>query len=292
MKAAGIAGLLALLSLSPLEAAPTASAKSVVLPGQVVELKTEDGWTLKARYVSSGNANQTFVLLHGRGQRKELWIRLAKALEKAGYGYLGLDFRGHGESSMGPDGQSAPWRTFKVTKTENDYEKMSRDIASAMAWLIAQKVPEETIGLIGTDVGGSLGLKYAAVHSTVSPVVMLSPGTHYQEILTVNAIRAYKNRPILMVYSEADRFAARDAPVLYAFAKMAAGDKNASVISLQQLPGIRLPQNRPVINQIISWLRNPIKTDAPATSTPTAAGKLDASPEDQESSGAETEPLR
>ena len=75
--------------------------------------------------------------------------RLGAALEKAGYGYFGLDLRGHGESAIGPDGQPFPYKKFKATKTENDYEGMTRDIAAAVAWLAADGVPEETIGVRG-----------------------------------------------------------------------------------------------------------------------------------------------
>jgi len=262
------------------------------LPGTDVDLKTEDGWPIKAKYSQTGTANMTLILLHGNGERKELWIRLARALDKEGYGYLALDLRGHGESAVGPDGQSAPWRKFKATKTENDYEGMTRDIAAAVSWLVAQGVSEQTIGLIGTDLGGSVGLKYAAVHPKVPLMVMLSPGTHYEEVLTVNAIRAYKNRPILMIYSDADRGSARDTPLLYAFAKMATGEKNATQIMVPKLPGIRLPQSTAVIKQIVSWLANPVAPEAPAGSTVPVEGQSisSGSADDSLSPGADEAP--
>lgn len=272
MKGLCLAALLGLCAAAARAATP-APPKPAVLPGNDVELKTEDGWAIKAKYSQAGTANMTLILLHGNGERKELWIRLAKALDKEGYGYLALDLRGHGESSVGPDGQPAPWRKFKATKTENDYEGMTRDIAAGVSWLVAQGVSEKTIGLIGTDLGGSVGLKYAAVHPMVPLMVMLSPGTHYEEVLTVNAIRAYKNRPILMIYSDADRGLARDTPLLYAFAKMATGEKNATQIMVPKLPGIRLPLSTAVIKQIIAWLANPVAPEAPAVSTEPVAGQ-------------------
>jgi dienelactone hydrolase len=244
-----------------------------VLPGQDVDLKTEDGWPIKAKYSVAGTANMTLILLHGNGERKELWVRLARVLDKEGYGYLALDLRGHGESAIGPDGQPAPWKKFKATKTANDFEGMTRDIAAGVAWLTAQGVSEQTIGLIGTDLGGSVGLKYAAVHPKVPLIVLLSPGTHYEEVLTVNAIRAYKNRPILMIYSDADRFSSRDTPLLYTFAKMAAGEKNAALVTVPKMQGIRLPQSTAVIKQIVSWLANPVAAETPAGSTVPVAGQ-------------------
>ncbi|MBI3551930.1 MAG: alpha/beta fold hydrolase [Elusimicrobia bacterium] len=265
-----------LLAATAFAGSAAVPAKPLILPGQDVELKSEDGWTLAGKYLPSSSAPQTMILLHGKGERKELWIKLAKALAAAGYGYFGLDLRGHGESAVGPDGLPASWRKFKALpqgKGPNDFEDMTRDIAAVVSWLGTQGVPEETVGVIGTDVGGSVGLKYAAVHPKVPLVVLLSPGTHYEEVLTPNAMRFYKNRPVLMIYSEADRFASRDAPVLYAFARMAAGEKNATLVTGPKLPGTRLPQSTAVIRQIVSWLQNPVKPELPAGSTGPVTGQ-------------------
>lgn len=253
-------------------AARAAAPAPAVLPGEAVELKTEDGWVIHGKYQAAQPGRLTIVLLHGRGQRKELWIRFAKVLEKEGLGYLAIDFRGHGESGIGPDGQPAPWRKFKVTKTQNDYEGLSRDLAAAATWLAVKAVPEESIGIVGADVGGSIGLKFAAIpaHQKIPLIVLLSPGTHYQEITTVNAVRFYKNRPILMIYSEDDRFSSRDTPVLFGFAKMAAGHKNAMLVSIPKVPGIKLPQTKAVIDQVVAWIKNPVTPETPAASTGTA----------------------
>ena len=167
---------------------------------------------------------------------------------------------------------------------------MSRDVAAAASWLAVAAVAEEKIGIIGADVGGSIGLKYAAVHAKVALIILLSPGTHYQEITTVNAVRFYKNRPILMLYSEDDRFASRDAPVLFGFAKMAAGDRNATLLSVQKIPGIRLPQNSGVIGQLIDWLKNPVRPETPASSTPTAPGQPEPGAQDNLSPDQESAP--
>src|SRR5438105_1391644 len=82
------------------------------LPGAEVELKTQDGWKLKCRYQAATHGHKTLLLIHGRGQRKEHWRRLARALAQAGDGYFAADLRGHGESAIGPDGQLTPWRKF------------------------------------------------------------------------------------------------------------------------------------------------------------------------------------
>jgi pimeloyl-ACP methyl ester carboxylesterase len=232
-----------------------------------VELKTVDGWSLKGKYLASKSSTTVVVLLHGTGQRKEVWYHLGRYLARAGYGYLALDLRGHGESLAAPDGQQLSWRKFKATKNDNDFANMSLDIQAAVTWLVSAGIPEEGIGLIGTDVGGSVAIKYAAVHPHVPFVVMLSPGMSYQEVLTVNAVRAYKDRPILMVYSDADKNSARATPILYEFAKRSVGELKASVVMVPRIHGVRIPMNGPAIRQIIAWIKSPVKPEVPAFSS-------------------------
>lgn len=231
-----------------------------VLPGLLIDIKTVDGWTLKGKHLPAREGNKTFLLLHGTGQRKEDWYPLARGLAGWGYGYFALDFRGHGESSTGPDGNPASWRKFKVTKTENEYANTLRDVEASVAYLIEQGLSLSSIGVIGADVGSSIGLKYAAVHPDVPQVVMLSPGTHYQEVLTVNAMRAYKSRPILMIYSEADRSSAKATPLLAVFARQSAGEKNTTVLTVEHEHGIKmLRRHRDLIPKIIDWIANSVR---------------------------------
>ncbi len=135
---------------------------------------------------------------------------------------LALDLRGHGESRVNPAGEEVIWKKLRATRTANDYADMSRDAEAAVAWLAGQGVPEDSIGLIGAEVGGSVAIRYAAVHAKVPLVVMLSPGMAWQEVLTVNALRALKRpipTPVLMVYADADKRSSKETPILYAFAK-------------------------------------------------------------------------
>ena len=265
-----LAAWLALASARAAEAA-AAGAKTVSLPGDEIELKTADGWTLKARYKAAEPGKATAVLLHGRGMRKEWWLRLARALTKAGYGFLAPDLGGHGESQTAPDGQTLHWRKMKATRHENDFEAMANDIQAVVARLAQDTVAEESIALIGQDVGGSVALKYAAVHPKISLLVMLSPGLKYQEVTTVNAMRAYKNRPVLLVYGELDKTASREAPILYQFAKLSVGEGRATVMAIPNLPGHKLLTSA-VVRQIVDWLGNPLPPEPPQASS----GTLDA----------------
>lgn len=260
--------LAALLLPFALAASAAPAPQKKVFPGLLIELKAEDGWTLKAKHLPAREDKLTFLLLHGTGQRKEDWYSLARLLASWGYGYLAVDFRGHGESQVGPDGQKKNWKQFKITKMENEFGNMTRDVAAGVAYLTGQGVPEEKIGVIGADVGSSIGLKYAAVHPKVPLAVLLSPRLSYQEVTAVNAMRAYKNRPLLMVYSDADKQSASAMPVLQGTAKLATGEKNTTVMVLAHEHGTKmLRRHRDLGPRIIAWIKEPVKPDLPELST-------------------------
>ncbi len=237
------------------------------LPGEPVELKTVDGWALKAMFAPSMPGKMTLLLLHGTGQRKEDWKRLAFPLTRAGYGVLAVDLRGHGESRVSPSGEEITYKKLRATPTANDFADMSRDAEAAVGWLAGQGVPEDSIGLIGAEVGGSIAIRYAATHQKVPLVVMLSPGMRWQEVLTPNALRALKRpipTPVLMVYSAADKRTAKEVPILHSFAKFAVGERHAALITVPQERGTRmLRSSRALVGQIIDWLGNPIAPETP-----------------------------
>lgn len=256
----------ALLAAAAL-AAP--ASKPVVIPGEPVELKTADGWTLKAAWSRAQEGKKTIVLLHGTGQRKEDWRRLAAPLARAGFGYLAVDLRGHGESRVTPSGETITWKKLRASRGVNDYAEMARDVEAAAGWLAGQGVPEETIGFVGAEVGGSLAMKHAAVRAKVPLVVMLSPRLAWQDIPIINAVRAYKNRPMLLVHSEADKQSSKETPLIYQFAKMAAGERNATLLVVPQERGTRLFRaQRDLAGRVIAWLENPVRPEElPAVST-------------------------
>jgi len=267
-----VTSLLLALSLAASAAGVAPVPHAHELTGQDVELKTPDGWTLKAKYSPAMSEQRTIVLLHGKGERKEIWYYLTRNLAKTGFGFLAPDLRGHGQSQVGPDGKPAIYKQFKTGKADNDFIKMDLDAQATVDFLKSQNVPEENIGFVGTDLGGIIALRYAAVHPKIPYVVMLSPAMQYQDVPSVSALLKYKDRPLLMIYSELDKTASRDAPVLYGFAKQYTGERNAMQVSVPKIHGVKLPANGPVIKQVIDWLILPVKPEAPVVSTDTAVG--------------------
>ena len=266
-------------------AAPApAPARAPTLPGTELELKAVDGWTLHAVWQKSGEGKATLVLLPGTGQHKEDWRAFARALAKAGYGYAALDVRGHGESRTTPSGELITYKKLRAQNVmkggANDYEDMTRDVEALVGSLVGQGVVEESIGMMGAEVGGSVAVKYAAVHPQVPFVIMLSPGLAWQEIPLVNAVRHFKGRatPILMVHSEADKRSAKETPLLYAFAKNSVGENNTTLIVVPDERGTRmLRKNKDLTARILAWLADPhpATVAAPGVGVDTAAATSD-----------------
>ncbi|MFA6318216.1 MAG: alpha/beta hydrolase [Elusimicrobiota bacterium] len=266
-------------------AAPKAAApasKATPLPGILVDLRTRDGWPLRAKYVPAKDGRLTFLLLHAKGRRMEDWSVLGRALAVWGYGYLAPDFRGHGLSVTAPEGGRVTWRDFKITKTYNEFANMLLDVEASVAYLASQGVPEEDVCVIGAEVGSSIGLKFAAVHPKTPLIVMLSPGLRYQEVLTVNAMRAYRERPVLMVHSEGDKKTAAETLLLANIAKRAAGEANTAVLIVPRAERGAKMVNASLARKIVDWIADPVQIPAPETvavGSGTAVAPLSPAPE-------------
>lgn len=264
----------ALAAAAPAPSAPAPAPALKQLNGEAVTMRTADDWPIRGVYQEGKGADKTVVLVHGRGRRKEQWYYLARTLERGGYGYLAIDMRGHGESGVGPDGLPVSWRKFKVSKAENEYANMGLDVQAAVEFLKSKGVAEESIVLVGDDLGGVVALKYAAVHPKLAQIVMISPAMQYQDVTSVNAVRAYKDRYALFVYSALDKRTAREAPLLYEFSKRAAGERNATLLAVPKTASLRLSSHGPTLRAISDWIANPVKAEAPpALSTDVPTGE-------------------
>ncbi|MFA6029598.1 MAG: alpha/beta fold hydrolase [Elusimicrobiota bacterium] len=259
-----------------------APAKRVVrpLPGEDVTLATRDGWTLAGTYLPAQPGKLTVLLLHDGAGRRQDWRPLAVRMQKRGIGYLAWDLRGHGGSQNPPQGQPAQWNKFVVSKSYNEWDAMREDVGAAAAFLKEKGVAPESVLLGGADVGANIALKYAAVHPEVPRIFLVSPSLNYREVLTVNAMRAYKERPILIVASDEDKRFTTEANLLFTFAKASVGDARAGILRVKSKHGTKmLPFHRALADRILDWVEDPVPPAAEVVpSTGTAAGEPSAGP--------------
>lgn len=159
---------------------------------ETVQLRTQDGVNIAASFYAppkSGAAG--VVLVHMVGRNRGDWADLAGELQAAGYAVLAIDLRGHGES-----GGSKAWT------------KMTADVEAAVDFLRRQGDTDATrIGIVGASIGANLALVVAAADPQVKTVVLLSPGLDYRGVQTEEAMRAYGQRPALIVASQEDGYA-------------------------------------------------------------------------------------
>lgn len=116
---------------------------------------------LRALEVGPTEAPRTIVLIHGFGGWKEQWLPQMRCLS-AEARVIGLDLRGHGESSK-------PRSEYRV-------EELLRDLEVAVEALNVKK----PFALVGHSFGAALVASYAAEHpEEIEKLVLISPSSDY-----------------------------------------------------------------------------------------------------------------
>ncbi len=111
-----------------------------------VSFQSQDGGRVFADV--SGSGVDAVVLAHGGRFDKESWAGEARALAKAGYRVLALDFRGYGES-RGP-GQADPMSA-----------PLQYDVLAAVRYL--RRLGAAKVSIVGASMGGFASANAAAV---------------------------------------------------------------------------------------------------------------------------------
>ncbi|MEK7722007.1 MAG: alpha/beta fold hydrolase, partial [Elusimicrobiota bacterium] len=251
-----------------------------------VTLTTGDGWNLGARYLKAAEGAPTVVLIHTQKSDLNEWKSWFKPMERYGFGYLAMDLRGHGSSFVKPDGSTTTWRAFSTDGSDNEYNRMTRDVEAALAYLSTHSVTAESTALAGSVLGANLAIKTAAMHPEIAMVIAVSPVFNVNDVLSVNPLRAYGKRPILLI-AGADR--ARqytEFQILNSTAKIACGKENVAVIVETSGFGPGLV-NKYNVRRVLDWIKNPrlpevveFSTAAPAGLLPGATEPAGAAPEE------------
>ena len=162
---------------------------------QRVNLRSDDGVALAATwYEPSARPAPAVILVHMLQKSRRDWDQLATRMAGEGIGVLAIDLRGHGES------QGAA----------QDYAAMVQDVRAARKFLATRgEVTPSKIGLAGASIGATLVALAAADDPAIVSLALLSPTAEYRGLRIDAAIRKYGARPLLMVASDDDGYAAR-----------------------------------------------------------------------------------
>lgn len=140
------------------------------------------------------------TLLHMLGGERGVWAEagLVDALVEAGYAALAIDMRGHGQ-----------------TGGEDDWALAGEDLALVWdAFMARADVDEARSAVVGASIGANLALRLAAARPEIRGAVLLSPGLDYRGVTTEDALADYGERPLFLLASGDDEYAADSAAVL------------------------------------------------------------------------------
>jgi len=244
-----------------------------------VTIATADGWTI-AGWVRRGEMPGAVVLVHQLSSNHTEWATLLGRLHASREPRerpttLAIDLRGHGESTHGPQG-TTNWQSFGSSTTL--WAGVVTDVGAAVRYLRndvpgAANVP---VVIIGSSIGSSAALRYAAGDPGVIGVVMLSPGTSYRGLDTLEPIArlAASGRGALLIAGSGD---APSAQAVSALTSRVGGANlvRAVVYDGTGAHGVSLgaPGAHPEMwDNVETWARSAIRPPAPVAATRSDAG--------------------
>lgn len=238
---------------------------------QTVSLATQDGWALAALYRPAQEDKQTVVLLHDLGKNKEEFTTFKGDLAREGFGYLALDLRGHGQSTA-----KGEYTSFAREGVDNEFNKMTRDVEAAVAFLNKKGVSDSHIVVLGAGLGANVAAKSMSFVPEVSAVALISPSANNRDVLSIPAMRLYKG-DVLIAAGAADKKGFLEASVIRNVAFLTTGEGKVTFLTAYDLTSHEMLDKyfRPAV---IQWLKTPHKPEVLPDVLPEAQ---DALPEGQ-----------
>jgi pimeloyl-ACP methyl ester carboxylesterase len=192
-----------------------ASSSVSALGPHPVSIETADGITLQGWYIHPGSvphdevheadtelfsAYPAVVLLHMYRGNKEDWVPILGNFYNRDIAALAIDMRGHGESTVGLDGDDLAVRVRN--RDEALFNSTWQDAAAAVDWLEARGHRRDRIGLLGASVGCSVAIDAARRDPALRVVGAISPGANYLGVDTLKHRSNWGDRSLLIVSSE------------------------------------------------------------------------------------------
>lgn len=150
---------------------PLFSLVSLLIAGcsgpKLVSFPTQDGGVVYA--TEYGDDDHAVVLAHGGRFNKESWETQARALEKAGFRVVAIDFRGRGQSHGGPGSESS-----------ND--GVHFDVLAAVRYLRATGA--KTVSVVRASFGGWAGARASvSAPGEIDRLVLLAATVEQPDLL-------------------------------------------------------------------------------------------------------------
>lgn len=217
---------------------------------ETVTITTKDSAQIVGDYYPAGAENAPAVLLlHMMPSTRKSLVDFAEKLNEAGLSALAIDLRGHGDSLNKTDGTYLNYKNF----SNAEHQSSIHDVETAIDFL--KQKGAEKIFVIGASIGANLALQYAAEHSDIRAVVLLSPGLDYRGVLTADLpLQLHARQAVYYAASFEDSYSADSVRMLYQ--KTPEGVKKEEKIFDQAGHGTDIFVHEPDFEgQIISWLK-------------------------------------
>jgi len=190
-----------------------ASRTEFALGPHPIILETTDGIQIHGWYIHPGThdvvhaEDESFfaqypavVLLHMYRGKKGDWGPILGEFFDRDVAALAIDMRGHGESTIGIDGEDLSIRVRN--RDETLFNSMWQDAAAAVDWLVSKGHKKERIAILGASVGCSVAIDTARRDPELRVVGVLSPGVKYLGVDTLAHLENWDNRSLLIVSSD------------------------------------------------------------------------------------------
>lgn len=177
------------------------------------------------------------VLLHMLGDNRLVWLQtgFSQALQQNGIASLAVDIRGHGE-----------------TGSDQDWALAEIDLQNVVNYLSQRPEIESVTAVVGASIGSNMALITAANMPDIQTAVLLSPGLDYRGVTTDDRLEDYGERPLLIIASTGDTYAAQSSQTLH---DLALGDAELIVYD-GSAHGTNIFAAQPELSQtIIDWLK-------------------------------------
>ena len=183
------------------------------IESEEISFRTQDQWEIYATIYYAKETDgvwspdSAIVLLHELGADRSSYDSLIPVLHEKfpDSDVVALDIRGHGKST-----NHGTYERFGV----GDFKGAKYDVVALKSELGTLRPTIENYYLVGASMGSSIAIKYAAEEGGVKRVVMLSPGTAYQNFDITENIEDYDFGLFMAVASD-DHYSAGSASELY-----------------------------------------------------------------------------
>lgn len=174
-----------------------------------ISYTTKDKWVIYGDiyYAKTKDPKKAIVLLHQLGSNRSEYEQLIPTLQEAfpDYDIVALDMRGHGKST-----NLGKYQNFIA----GDFRAMKNDLIGLKSYLSVARPSIEGFYIVGSSIGSSVALDYAATVGGTTKVVMISPGLAYHDLDITEDAKEYMYG-LYIATAEKDTYSFQSAQEIY-----------------------------------------------------------------------------